>query len=147
MNVLALDLATKTGWACIVEGCFESGVMDFGFRKKKEKGDILLQFRKWLHGFHAENDLGRIVCERSHFRGWDATLLCVGLLTEVMAFCFQMNIAYSDVHTGTLKKWSCGNGKATKLDMMKAACMKGWNPIDDNEADACMLLEYAIEEK
>ena len=31
-------------------------------------------------------------------------------------------------------------------DMMEAAKKRGWNPVDDNEADASLLLEYAIQE-
>jgi hypothetical protein len=30
--------------------------------------------------------------------------------------------------------------------MIKAAMERGWNPQDDNEADACLLLEYALAE-
>jgi hypothetical protein len=30
--------------------------------------------------------------------------------------------------------------------MIKAAKEQGWNPEDDNKADACFLLEYAMNE-
>jgi hypothetical protein len=50
------------------------------------------------------------------------------------------------VHTATLKKFSTGSGRANKQDMIKAAKEQGWNPEDDNKADACFLLEYAMNE-
>jgi hypothetical protein len=28
--------------------------------------------------------------------------------------------------------------------MIKAAKARGWTPVDDNEADACLLLEFAM---
>ena len=49
------------------------------------------------------------------------------------------------VHTAELKKWATGKGNAGKPRMIEAARARGWEPVDDNEADAQLLLEYSLE--
>jgi Holliday junction resolvasome RuvABC endonuclease subunit len=86
-----------------------------------------------------------VICyEQAHHRGGAATACCVGLVTEIQAFAAEHDIELMPVHTATLKKFSTGSGRASKTDMIEAAEQRGWNPQDDNEADACMLLEYAL---
>ena len=144
MNILALDLATKTGWAMDTYQpyCKDSGVVNLN--PKDSQGGRFLTLRKWLE--HQPYKFDLMVCEKPHFRGWNPTIVAVGLFTEVIAYAVKHSMDFRMVHTGTLKKWATGSGRASKLDMIKAATMKGWNPVDDNEADACLLLEYALEE-
>ena len=85
-----------------------------------------------------------IAYEQAHHRGGAATAVCVGLVTEVQAFAAERNIELMPVHTATLKKFATGSGRANKIDMIQAAKKKGWNPQDDNEADAQLLLDYAV---
>ena len=65
-------------------------------------------------------------------------------MTEVLAFAAEHNIELMPVHTATLKKFATGSGRANKDDMVQAAKARGWSPQDDNEADAQLLLDYAI---
>jgi Holliday junction resolvasome RuvABC endonuclease subunit len=86
-----------------------------------------------------------VICyEQAHHRGGAATACCVGLVTEVLAFAAERNIEVMPVHSATLKKFATGSGRANKSQMIKAAKARGWNPQDDNEADACLILEYAL---
>jgi len=87
-----------------------------------------------------------IVYEQAHHRGGAATAVCVGLITEVQAFAAEHDIELMPVHTATLKKFATGSGRADKKDMVQAAQKRGWNPQDHNEADAALLLEYALNE-
>ena len=50
-----------------------------------------------------------------------------------------MNILALDLATKT--GWATG-----KAAMIEAARDRGWTPFDDNEADAALLLEYAMAE-
>jgi Holliday junction resolvasome RuvABC endonuclease subunit len=79
-------------------------------------------------------------------RGGAATAVCVGLVTVAQAFAAEYSIELMPVHTATLKKWSTGSGRANKSDMIQAAIKRGWQPQDDNEADAQLLLDYALSE-
>lgn len=85
-----------------------------------------------------------IVFEQAHHRGGAATAVCVGLVTEVLAFAAEHDIETMPVHTASLKKFATGSGRASKTDMIEAAKARGWNPQDDNEADAQLLLEYGL---
>lgn len=145
---LGIDAAQKTGWCLLRRDgtVYESGVQDFTKRRGESNGLMFLRFRKWLQEliFMAP---GRVmVCgyEQAHHRGGAATEIGVGLVTRVQEVCAEFGAESAPVHTGTLKKWSTGNGAAGK-DVMKAKAAEslGRNPIDDNEADAVMVAKYS----
>jgi len=140
MNILALDLSTKTGWATK----YQSGVQEFPLKRGDSPGMRFLNLRGWLN--QMLSILGKIdviVYEQAHHRGGAATQLCVGMVTHVLSFCAENNIDVTGVHTGTLKKHATGKGNASKEQMMSAGRAKGWSFLDDNECDALWLLDYA----
>lgn len=145
MKVLSLDLATRTGWASNANGR-RSGTVEFQLKRGESPGMRFLRCRAWLSemlelvGGHADV----IVYEQAHHRGGAATAVCVGLVTEVQAFAAEHDIELMPVHTGSLKKWATGKGNASKEDMTAAARIRGWDVEDDNEADAALLLDYAL---
>lgn len=147
MNILALDIATKTGWACNINGK-RSGVTEFTLKRGESPGMRFLRARSWLGELFQllDGKIDVIVYEQAHHRGGAATAVCVGLATEVQAFAAEHGIELMTVHTATLKKFATGNGRASKANMIQAAKEKEWNPVDDNEADAVLLLEYSIKE-
>lgn len=147
MNILALDMAIKTGWATFYNHNIKSGVQEFGLQRGESGGMRFLRFRAWLKTMKefCPGKLDLIVYEQAHHRGGAATQLCVGMVTEALAFAADIGVETMPVHTGTLKKWATGKGNAGKEEIKAAAIKKGYLPIDDNEADACMLLEYAME--
>lgn len=149
MLILALDLATKTGWALIRNGViYESGVQDFTKRRGESNGTLFLRARKWLGDFQAtpgtHPDL--VAYEQAHFRGGAATEICVGLQTRAQEIAAQWNVESVPVPTGTLKRWATGKGSADKKVMIDWAFKKlGRQPIDDNEADALAVGLWAAE--
>lgn len=44
-----------------------------------------------------------------------------------------------------LKKWATGSGVATKDDMVLAARDRGYEPANDDEADAALLREFVLD--
>jgi Holliday junction resolvasome RuvABC endonuclease subunit len=46
---------------------------------------------------------------------------------------------------GTIKKYIAGKGNADKPAVINAIRARGFNPADDNEADAIAILLWAIE--
>jgi Holliday junction resolvasome RuvABC endonuclease subunit len=107
-----------------------------------------LRFSKWLNDLYdLTHPWDLVVYERAHHRGGYATELGVGLQTRVQEFAAARDIEYVAVHSATLKKHATGHGRASKQDMMDAyRALRGCDPIDDNEADAFLLLEYAKRE-
>ncbi len=147
MNLFALDIATKTGWATNIHGR-RSGIIEFAVKRGESPGMRFLRCRAWLNEMWGllNSQIQLIVYEEAHYRGGASTAVCVGLITEVVAFSAQHDIELMSVHTATLKKFATGNGRAGKPDMIRAAMARGWAPQDDNEADAALLLEYAFKE-
>ncbi len=150
--ILALDMASKTGWCLFRDGkVVESGVQDFTKRRGESNGLLFLRFRKWLRDemSHADPDfdLTLIAYERAHLRGGAATEIAVGLQTRAQELAAELGIESAPVHTATLKKFACGNGRADK-DAMKQRAREliGREPIDDNEADAVLIGAWAWKE-
>ncbi len=147
MKILALDLATKTGWAT---NCLSriSGTIEFKLKRGESPGMRFLRCRSWLNEFYELVNARIDICcyEQAHHRGGAATACCVGLVTVVQSFAAKKGIELMPVHTASLKKFATGSGRANKQDMIAAAKARGWQPADDNEADAQLLLDYAIDE-
>lgn len=144
-RILALDLATKTGFAH-TDGT--SGVYTLPAKRDDEhNGFRFYSFATWLADSLDAHKVDAIVYELAHHRGGDATRLAVGLVTIV-----QLVAAYSGIrrvrgyHTATLKKHATGDGRAKKPAM--AAAAKERHPtielIDDNHVDALWLLDLAL---
>ena len=154
MNILAVDAASKCGWALSMSGALESGVEDFSLRRGESPGARFLRFRKWLLDMselcrrQTGRDLELIVYEQAHHRGGAATEVCVGLTTRLQEH--QAGIAGCEcvaVHTATLKKRATGRGNAKKPEMI-AAARERWGivPSDDNHADALCLLALGLDQ-
>jgi hypothetical protein len=144
VKILALDLATKSGWAT-TEG-HQSGVQVFDVRRGESPGMRFLRCRAWLGELsQLLGGIDLIVYEQAHHRGGAATACCVGLVSTVLTFAAKHDVETMPVHTAELKKWATGKGNAGKPAMLQAAKDKGWSPADDNEADAQLLLEFALE--
>jgi len=147
MNILALDCATKTGWALQTDH-LESGVQTFDLRRGESRGMRFLRFRAWLKGMIEQHRPDVLVFEQAHHRGGAATEVGVGLATRVMEIACEYEIEYQTVHTGTLKKYATGKGNASKDEMLKRA-RERWpeqHVEDDNQADALWILDWAKQE-
>ena len=77
--------------------------------------------------------------------GTDASHIYGGFLAGLTAWCEQQGIAYQGVPVGTIKRFATGRGNADKQAMIAAIRERGFEPADDNEADAIAILLWAIE--
>jgi len=148
MNVLALDLGTRTGWALVDKGVTESGVQVFDVKRGESPGMRYLRFNRWLDEIAGDGHRPEvIVYEQAHHRGGAATEIAAGFATRVQEFCARHGIEHASVHSATLKKFATGSGRASKEDMLERAQQK-FKPdiIHDDEADALWILEYARQE-
>ena len=59
------------------------------------------------------------------------------------AWCEDHEIPYQGVGVGTIKRHVTGKGNASKDEIITAIKAKGFNPVDDNEADSLALLLWA----
>ena len=143
--ILALDLGTVTGWAARTDGRVVSGVVDFRPRRFEGGGMRYLRFRRWLNETKATaGDIEEIVFEevRGH-RGVDAAHAYGGFLATLTAWAEHHEVPYRGVPVGTIKRYATGKGNAPKTAVLAAMQARGFDPADDNEADAIAILLWA----
>jgi Holliday junction resolvasome RuvABC endonuclease subunit len=146
---LALDIATKTGWA---HSCGISGVQDFKLRRGDSPGMRLIYLRSWLDRFLDETPTKLIGYEQAHHRGGAATHVLHSMIGIVEVIAAERDIEVTNRMSREIKKHATGGGKATKEDMIEDAVVR-WrkqfpdplNP-DDNQADALWLLDLLKKE-
>ncbi|HQT03380.1 MAG TPA: hypothetical protein PLU46_00170 [Thiotrichales bacterium] len=145
-NILALDLGTTTGWALTQNGQIHSGSQSFKPQRFDGGGMRYLRFQRWLNELNqVENPIAMVVFEevRRHV-STDSAHAYGGFMATLTSWCEAQKIPYQGVPVGTIKKHATGKGNASKEEMIAAARAKGFNPSDDNQADALALLDWAI---
>ena len=138
MRLLALDLATRTGWA---HSNGVSGVQDFAPRRGDSPGMRWLEFKAWLCRLLDAAPVDVVAYEQAHHRGGAATHVAHSLISCVEQVAAERGIEVTSRHTATIKKHALGVGRGGKDAMLNAAFEEGWNPADHNEADALWLLD------
>lgn len=146
--LIALDLGTTTGFALKpTDGAIVSGTVSFRPSRYDGGGMRYLRFRGWLDSVAA--DIGAIATvhheEIRRHLGTDAAHVYGGLLAILTAWCEQHGIAYQGVPVGTIKRYVTGKGNANKAAVIAAIRTRGFDPVDDNEADAIAILLWAME--
>lgn len=143
-SCLALDLGTTTGYAITgADGAIASGTVSFRPSRYDGGGIRYLRFRGWLDGTAHDANVIHFEEVRRH-AGTDAAHVYGGLLATLTAWCEQNGIAYQGVPVGTIKRFIAGKGNADKAAVIAAIRDRGFNPTDDNEADALAILLWAI---
>ena len=147
MPTLTLDLGTKTGWALRqADGYIVHGTNEFKPGRFEGGGMRFLHFKAWLNRLRTDHGpLDAVYFEevRAH-AGTDAAHLYGGFLAHLTAWCEYHKIPYSGIPVGTIKKHATGKGNASKDMMVSAMQALGFEPADDNAADALALMHYAI---
>jgi hypothetical protein len=146
--ILALDLATTTGWALrAATGQILSGTVSFRPSRYDGGGVRYLRFRSWLDSMAA--DAGGIdVVHHEEIRrhlSTDSAHVHGGLLAILTSWCEERGIPYQGVPVGTIKRFIAGQGNADKRAVIEAVRARGYHPSDDNEADAIAILLWAID--
>jgi crossover junction endodeoxyribonuclease RuvC len=145
--VLALDLGQKTGWAVHnTDGAIASGTVEFKPSRWEGGGMVYLRFRAWLQEVdETAGAIGAVYFEevRSH-RGVAAAHAYGGFLAHLTAWAEANRIPYAGVPVATIKRHIAGKGNADKDAVIAAVGALGFDPKDDNEADALALLDWAL---
>lgn len=146
MKILALDIGSHTG----VMGTGMERPQTWEFEGTREEkfwnfysvlGGTLVQAR--LHGGYYD----AIVYERPFNRGLDATRSLWGYagIIEMSSASTSWGAACLDVPNTMLKKWALGKCPPTrnKLPMIELAATMGYPDLNEHEADALLLYEFA----
>ncbi len=155
-GLLALDLATITGW-CDANG---SGSWDFTTVLKKEKNAPIraalpigtkkyVRFEKTISEYLDITKPRIVVIEKPFIyksKKRRPNFISFEFAGIMKLMCASYNILMFEYHVQHVKKFATGNGQADK-DYMVASCKRyGVVPVDHNEADALHLYHLAIED-
>ncbi len=142
MSRLAIDLGTKCGYAwSAADGGVVSGTWDLRPKKFEGGGFRYVKFESFLASLHAAHPIEMVWFEavRRH-AGTDAAHVYGGLLATLQRFCDSRGIPYEGIPVQTIKKEWTGKGNAKKDAMIDECLRRGFEPADDNEADAIAIL-------
>lgn len=150
MRILALDLATSTGWAAWDGRLIASGKQSFPLRRGESPGMRLLRFRTWIRGVIADLQPEVIAWEAPLAKG--SGMARGGLTGEALAALVLVEAEgvraqTTTIYPATLKKHATGKGNAPKAAMVSAARERwGVEPESHDHADALCVLGWVLEE-
>jgi Holliday junction resolvasome RuvABC endonuclease subunit len=123
-----------------------SGTVEFKPSRWEGGGMVYLRFRAWLQEVdETAGAIGAVYFEevRSH-RGVAAAHAYGGFLAHLTAWAEANKIPYCGIPVATIKRHVTGKGNANKEAVIAAVRNLGFDPDDDNEADALALLDWAL---
>jgi Holliday junction resolvasome RuvABC endonuclease subunit len=141
-TILALDLGTRMGWAWRDStGLIDHGSEDFAYPKNAPMGKRFVNFQNWLDGPGALEFHDVVIYEdvRRH-AGTAAAHMYGGFQALLLAQCVRRNVPTDWLGVGEIKKHATGKGNAPKDAVIAAMQARGFQPQDDNDADALALL-------
>lgn len=141
-NILALDVATTTGFATSAG----SGVWKFTPKKDESRGMRLLRFQSKLREMKELMNLKIIVFESAVSYGKFPNMVGAELIGVLKLFCEENEINYASYTPSEIKKFATGKGNADKDAMVSTARLR-WNmqSFDDNEADALAIYNFTLD--
>lgn len=145
MKILALDPATKTGFA---HSCGTSGMWDMSVRRDESSGMRLIRLRGKLGEILKGAGVELVVFEAARHAApkmQGALVVQAELQGVIKLWCEENGIEYRGYSPSELKKHATGKGNANKEAMKKFALAKWPEAVrwDDNEIDARWLLDLA----
>lgn len=148
LNILALDLGTKTGYAIRSrDGRIIHGTEAFTPRASWTPGQKWQRFRAFLSRTITENAIGTLAFEdvKAHGKGAVLAAHAYGGFRAMMEMVAdQHNVRLVPVGVGVVKKHWTGKGNAKKEAMVEQAKVRGFRPETDNDADALAILDWAV---
>jgi len=152
-KVLALDLATTTGWADIAHGIIDSGSRSFA-RKPATKtrpastpGEPFCLFDAWLNELIRTAKPDLIVYEEVYrWMSSSAAHAFCGFRAVLLKTCHYKGITVKGYSPTEIKKFFTGKGNAKKRHMI-AEARKRWpelNLTSDDEVDAIAILHLHL---
>lgn len=157
MNILALDLGTKTGYARTIPG---SALIDAGTWRLAKPEEVTAWGKQRLDRrddprIHRLADLlmgstpapDVVIFEDVEFQTYTKQCQLWSSFRTVVWMTFGGKALIECVPVSTLKKFATGFGNAQKLDMLLAAVRRGATVagLDDNAIDALWLYQWAQE--
>ena len=139
-NILALDIATKTGWRTKTS----SGVWDLKPNRGESEGMRVVRFKSKVKELILLENINLVAYERPAGMHKSSIMVASEMVGVLKDLCIEMNVELSCYSASEIKKFATGKGNASKELMIVDAIKKGFNPKDDNEADAIHLYNLVV---
>lgn len=141
LKILALDIATTTGWATNTT----SGTWNLKPNRGESEGMRVVRFKSKVRELIALESVKLVAYERPagfHKASIMVASEMVGVLKDL---CIEVGVELACYSATQIKQHATGKGNANKDAMIKAATAQWQNIqiIDDNHADALWLLSLA----
>ncbi|GHU15225.1 hypothetical protein FACS189449_12690 [Alphaproteobacteria bacterium] len=144
MNILALDLGTKCGFAIWKDGSIISGTKKLQ-HNKNAFGLRFLDFRRWLIRMIGEHNVYMLFFERVHgHKGTDAAHCFGGFMYTLASVCEEFNIKCTGIPVGTIKKFATGKGNARVHTDWEKLCYKYRDPSSDVAKDRMLRSSFPV---
>ena len=142
MTILALDIAKRVGWASPQD----SGVADFS--ALDDWGELAFKFQDWLHDRLQFCNVKVLVLERPFLAAKSDNAMIPSHMTwTAHQVAYEFSISRCEVPPSTWRKDLLGAAMRrteAKAKSVEWCHQHGFDPIDDNEADAICLLNWYI---
>lgn len=139
MEILSLDIATKTGWKTKTA----SGVWDLKPNRGESEGMRVVRFKSKVKEIISMEAITVVVYERPAGMHKSSIMVASEMVGVLKDLCIELGVELACYSSTEIKKFATGKGNANKEAMITAAQNKGYNPKDDNEADAIHLFLLA----
>lgn len=135
MKILALDIATKTGW------CTETayGTWDLKPNRGESEGMRVVRFKSKVREMIAMEGIEIVSYERVAGMHKSSIMVASEMVGVLKDLCIELGMELASYSATEIKKDATGKGNAGKPVMIERAVQLGYNPQDDNAADAIHL--------
>jgi len=142
MKILSLDIATNTGWKTATA----SGVWNLKPNRGESEGMRVVRFKSKVKEMIEMEGITLVAYERPAGIHKGSIMVASEMIGVLKDLCIGINIDLACYSASEIKKFATGKGNANKEAMIKAAIALGFNPQDDNEADAIHLYNLTMKD-
>lgn len=134
-KILALDIATVTGWKTETT----SGTWNLKPNRGESEGMRVVRFKAKVRELIELEEINLVAYERPAGVHKGSIMVASEMIGVLKDLCIEKNVNLACFSANEIKKFATGKGNANKGAMIASARIQGYNPIDDNEADAIHL--------
>lgn len=143
MKILAIDPATKLGWA--VNNTIY-GLENYTVKAGESTGMKWIRLKSFLYELIKKEGTELVVYERAGGRFKNDIASHSKFIAIIELCCTELNVEYRAYSATEIKKYATGKGNASKGDMIAAAVKNyAYSGTDDNIADALHIWNMANE--
>lgn len=142
-KILALDIATKTGWATKTS----SGTWELKPNRGESEGMRVVRFKAKVKEIISLENINLVVYERPAGMHKSSIMVASEMVGVLKDLCEDLKINYASYSAKEIKMFATGKGNSNK-DAMISSAKKHFKIeiIDDNHADALWLFEMVNSE-